>query len=325
MEVLREVEEIKGISIVVPFLNEEAGILTFCRDLDRYAASFPVKIELLFVDDGSSDHSCEVLRTYRFEQIEKAKLVRFSRNYGSHYAIRAGVALASYGVCTWMGSDRQEPLDLLSLSLEKLQEGYDAVLIDKRSVQVSTLNRFFSKVYTDLMRKYAVKNYTSGGTSTIVFNQKIKDQLNCHQELNSSIMLQIIDMGYKTCTLSMDFSDRTEGKSKWTLSKKVKLFIDSFVSFSFMPIRLVSIMGCILFLIGLIIGLVTIVNAFVNPNVPLGYSTLACLISLGFGVTNISLGILAEYLWRTLDAARGRAPYTIDTVEDLLEECSPKA
>ena len=310
------------ITVIIPNYNGSA-YLKGC--LDSLQNQTMQDFDICVVDDGSTDGTGDLIRAHQFRNVKMIQLITFSKNFGSHAAIRAGIAKARFDLCTWMGSDLQEPLEFLQLSWDRIAEGYDAVYVEKRSVEVSSANRSFSRFYSYLMRKYAVSSYASGGISTIVFDRKIMNYVNGNQESNSSIMLQIMDAGFKSSLLSLDFNSRYAGESKWTLKKKVKLFIDSFVSFSFMPIRLVSIMGCILFLIGLIIGLVTIVNAFVNPNVPLGYSTLACLISLGFGVTNISLGILAEYLWRTLDAARGRAPYTIDTVEDLLEECSPKA
>lgn len=302
----------EGLSIIVPFLNEEDGIELFCSTLDDYSTQLSFPIELVFVDDGSTDRSVDVLNNYSFKNIKRAQLVKFSRNFGSHAAIRAGLQYAYYPVCTWLGSDLQEPLELLGQSYELIKEGYDAVYVSKKSIVVSRMTRAFSKTYSHLMRKYAVSNYSSDGVSTIVFNNKIKDLLNSNVEGNSSIMLQIIDAGFKTANLEMDFHERSTGKSKWTFSKKVKLMIDSFVSFSFAPIRMVSIIGIIMFLIGIVIGIVTIINRLLNFDVPVGYSTLASMMALGFGITNISLGIIAEYLWRAYDAARNRPVYIVD-------------
>lgn len=308
----------RGISVVVPFLNEEEGIELFCSTLDQYAASLKFPLELVFVDDGSTDRSVELLEHYHFNHIRSAQLVSFSKNFGSHAAIRAGVMHAKYDICTWLGSDLQEPLELLEKSYALIVEnGYDVVNIEKKSIQVSKLNRGFSRFYSHMMQKYAVKSYSSGGISTIVFNGKVKELLNSHVESNSSIMLQIMDAGFKCKTLSMDFHERSAGVSKWTLSKKVKLFIDSFVAFSFMPIRLVSITGMVIFVLGLVIGIIAVINKIINPSVPMGYSTLVSIVALGFGVTNISLGIIAEYLWRTYDAARNRPVFIISETRVL--------
>lgn len=314
---MRKEEQSSGISIVVPFLNESEGIELFCTTLDAHAETLSFPVELVFVDDGSTDDTVEKLTGFSFQHVANAKVIRFSKNYGSHAAIRAGFLYASYDICTWMGSDLQEPLEFLAETWQKIQEGYDAVYIEKRTVGVSAGNRAFSKIYSHLMQKYAVSSYSSGGISVIVINRKIRDYLNANVEGNSSIMLQIMDAGFRYCTLSMDFHERATGVSKWTLKKKIKLFIDSFVAFSFMPIRLVSIVGVVLFLLGIVIGVGAIINKIVTPQAPMGYTTLICLLALGFGVTNIALGIIAEYLWRTYDAARKRPVFLISEEIDL--------
>lgn len=302
----------EGMTIIVPFLNEEDGIELFCQEFDNFAGTLTFNIEVLFVNDGSTDFSVEKINKWDFKNIQNVRIINLSKNFGSHAAIRAGLSRASYEVCTWLGSDLQEPLELIPFAFNKIcNEGYDAVYVEKKTIKISGFNRFFSKVYSKLMQKYAVKNYASGGTSTIVFNHKIKDLLNNNIESNSSIMLQIMDAGFKYYCVALDYKERIAGTSKWTLAKKIKLFIDSFVAFSFMPIRLVSIIGGIIFIVGLVIGLETIINKIFNPSVPSGYSTLVSILALGFGITNISLGIIAEYLWRAYDAARKRPVFII--------------
>lgn len=301
-----------GMSIIVPFYNEEEGIEQFCKSIDEFASKLYFNIEIVFVNDGSIDNSLDKIKVYEFKHIKYICILDLSKNFGSHAAIRAGITKAKYDICTWLGSDLQEPLELIPLSYQKIEEeGYDAVYIDKRTVSVSKMNRLFSKVYSILMQKYAVKNYSSVGTSTIVFNKKIKEYLNANIENNSSLMLQIIDAGFHYYEMAMDYHERSVGVSKWSLSKKVKLFIDSFIAFSFMPIRLVSIAGVIIFLIGILIGIITIINKKVNPLVPAGYSTMISILAIGFGITNISIGIIAEYLWRTYDSARNRPAFII--------------
>ncbi len=306
-----------GVSIIVPFLNEGEGIHMFCEAIDKYQGTIGFDLELVFVDDGSLDDTAEIIRDYNFKNIQYIQLIKLSRNFGSHAALRAGFQYARYDVCTWMGADLQEPIKFIEMAYEKITRGYEAVYIDKRTVDTGFGERLFSKTYSWLMRKYAVNTYSSGGTSVIVFNKKIKDYMNANVEANSSVMLQILDAGFKHCTISLDFNERAKGTSKWTLKKKIKLFIDSFVAFSFMPIRLVSIIGIIIFIAGLIIGINTIINYYANPDVPMGYSTLTSLLALGFGITNISLGIIAEYLWRAYDAARQRPAYIISSITDL--------
>jgi dolichol-phosphate mannosyltransferase len=111
-----------------------------------------------------------------------------------------------------------------------------------------------------------------------------------------------------------DKKPRIVGKSKWTINKKIKLFIDSFVAFSYAPIRFVTLIGFILFALGIIfIGYLTF-RKLVFDDLVSGWLMLVSILIIGFGVTNISLGIIAEYLWRTFDSSRNRPVYVIDEV-----------
>lgn len=308
----------KGISVIVPFLNEEKALPIFCKTMNNYIRELSFPVELVFVNDGSTDRSLEILKETHFFHGISAKIINLSRNYGFHSAVRAGLLNASYDICTWFGADLQEPLEIISIAYEKLHSGScEVVYFSKHSVKVSKANRFFSKIYSYLMQKYAIKTFSTDSTATIAFGRKIKEILNENVEHNSAMVLQIMDMGFKYESVSLDYHERSAGKSKWTFSKKIKLFIDSFVAFSYMPIRLVSILGIFMFLLGVIVGILTIINKFVNPLSPAGYPTIVCTLAMGFGITNISLGVIAEYVWRTLDASRNRPTFIISDIFEL--------
>lgn len=308
----------KGISVIVPFLNEEKALPIFCETMNDYVRKLSFPVEFIFVNDGSTDNSLNVLKKSTFAEGISAKIINLSRNYGFHSAVRAGLANASYDICTWFGADLQEPLEILPIAYEKLHSGScEVVYFSKRSVGVSRFNRFCSKIYSYLMRKYAIKTYSSDGTATVAFGRKVKEILNKNMERNSMMVLQIMDMGFKHESVSLDYHERSAGESKWSFSKKFKLLIDSFVGFSYMPIRLVSIVGIFMFLVGVILGIFAIVNKLGNPMAPAGYSTIICVLAMGFGITNISLGVIAEYVWRTLDATRNRPVFIISDIYEL--------
>lgn len=310
-----------GMTIIVPFLNERETLMIFCKTMDEYVSRLSFSVELVFVDDGSTDDSVEILKSYKFKNIVSAKIIELSKNFGFHSAVRAGIANSSYDICTWFGADLQEPLEILPIAYEKIRmEKTEVVYFSKRTIKVSKINRLFSRIYSYMMKKYVISTYSSEGTATVAFGGKIKKLLNENVEPNSQVVLQIMNMGFKYENVSLDYNARSAGASKWTLSKKIKAFIDSFAAFSFMPIRLVSIVGIFMFVAGLILGILTIVNKFINPSVQVGYSTIASILALGFGITNISLGIIAEYLWRTLDVARKRPVYVLADIVDLIEE-----
>ena len=309
-----------GISIIVPFLNEEMTLPAFCDTMKTYVKDLSFPVEFVFVNDGSTDNSLKILQEYPFDGRASVKVVNLSKNFGFHSAVRAGLMNAVYDICTWFSADLQEPLEIIQIAYDKIHnEHCEVVYFSKRTVGVSKLNRLCSKIYSHLMQKYAIKTYSSDGTATVAFGKKVKDFLNENIERNSEIVLQIMDMGFRYESVALDYHARTAGESKWSLSKKIKLFIDSFVAFSYMPIRLVSIVGILMLMIGFAAGAFTIVNKILNPSTPAGYSTIVCVLVMGFGITNISLGIIAEYIWRTLDAVRNRPVFVVSEIYDISE------
>ena len=307
------------ISVVIPFLNEEDNLPLITAALEEYVPTLGVPVEVVFVNDGSTDGSREWLEQAEFKNYT-VKLVNFSRNFGSHAAVRAGFMNASADNCVWLGADMQEPLEIIGKGYQLVKEGYDLVLVQKNQVKVSKSEETFSRLYSAMIRKWAIPGYPEKGVNTIFFNKKVKDNLNANPELNSSVVLQVISLGFKQTVINMNYNERAKGQSKWTFAKKLKLLIDSFAAFSFFPIRMVSVIGFIFAFIGALMALdLVIVKIFNIRPVTLGWPTLISVLMLGFGITNISLGVIAEYLWRTLDAARNRPVYIIESVETIKE------
>ena len=242
------------ISVIIPFLNEEDNLPLMAAALEEYVPTLGVPVEIVFVDDGSTDGSCEWLRNAEFRNFT-AKLVRFSRNFGSHPAVRAGFMNASAPNCVWLGADLQEPLEIIGEGYKRIQEGYDLVLVQKNQVRVSKSEETFSRIYSAMIRKWAIPGYPEKGVNTIFFNEKVKKALNANPELNSSVVLQVISLGFKQTILNMNYKEREHGHSKWTFGKKLKLLIDSFVSFSFFPIRMVSVLGFVFAFAGALMAL----------------------------------------------------------------------
>jgi dolichol-phosphate mannosyltransferase len=306
------------VSVVVPFLNESDSLPLFCEFIEAKAAAAEYEMEVIFVDDGSTDDSMRIIESYEFKYCARVRIIGLSKNFGSHAATRAGISQATGEYCTSVSADLEEPEDMLDVMYGKITEGHDVIYIEKASVENGGfVNRFASHAFSALMQKYAVKNFRRGGVNNIMFNRKIVDYLNENIETNSSLQLQIIDAGFDSVVVGMDYRERAGGSSKWTLSKKIKLFIDSFVSFSYMPIRAVSTVGVLFAAVGIVYGIYLIIARVLHPEMQQGYASIVALMLFGFGITNISLGVIAEYLWRTFDAARNRPAFIISEEIDV--------
>lgn len=305
------------ISIIIPLLNESENIKELVSYLNMNCKNASFESEVVFVDDGSTDNSVELLKSQKFDSFN-AKIIKLSKNYGSHNALRAGILNANSNICVFFSADMQEPFEALERMHDEIRKGADIVCAYKKNVSIGGFSKLFSRLYAKLIRKFAVKNFPIEGVNNIMFNLKIKNKLNENIEKNSSIFLQIINMGFKSTFIPYSLSSRKHGKSKWTFGKKLKLFIDSFINFSYLPIRTVTILGMILSCLSVIFAILMIIyKLFINISVPLGYPTIIIVLLLGFGITNISIGIVAEYIWRILDTTRQRPTFIIDTIEEI--------
>jgi polyisoprenyl-phosphate glycosyltransferase len=305
------------ISVISPFFNESGNIENYISSLNQYFVGKNYSTEIILVDDGSSDDSIELLKHQNFGNYD-IKLIKLSKNFGAQAAVRAGIKHSTGDYITFLPADLQDPLDLIDRSLEKVTgTDTDIVYAFRKTTNNSFFESTFSKFYSSMMRKFVNPKFPGKGFDIVFFNKKVKYNLDQNIELNSSIQLQILSLGYKSESIYYDKKERKVGKSKWTFSKKMKLFIDSFVAFSFAPIRLVSMVGISFFIVGVFWTAYIILRKLIFNDLASGWPALMSILTIGFGITNISLGIIAEYLWRTLDASRKRPLFIIDEVIQL--------
>ena len=298
------------VSVIIPVYNESENVDSLCRVLDEYAGSLSYALECIFVNDGSSDDTLLKLREYAFENVF-AKIVNLSRNYGSHAAIRAGFTLATAPYTMLFSGDLQEPVELIDRLYQKATEGFEVVCVLRQQQKDSA----FSRLYARLIQKYAVPTFPRSGLNNFMIARNVLEIIRENAEANSSVFLQILNLGFKSTSIECMYNEREKGQSKWTLSKKIKLFVDSFIAFSFMPIRTISVFGFVLALLGLLYALfIVVVKLFNLFAFQAGFPTIIAVILIGFGLTNVSLGVIAEYLWRTLDASRHRPVFIIQNV-----------
>ena len=306
------------VTVIIPFLNEEENIDSLVSTLSNYfIIETRFEVEVIFVNDGSIDNSKDMLVKQKHENYS-TKIISFSKNFGSHAALRAGILHASGDYITFMYADLQDPIELISQLYNKIRsESNEIVWASRNSTNNGFFESSFSKIYSLLMKKYVSSTYPEKGFDVVMFSKKVSLVINKNVESNSSIFLQILTLGFKQGFVYYEKQPRKKGVSKWTLSKKIKLFIDSFIAFSFAPIRFVTIIGITLFLLGIGFSIYLILRKLVYNDLVSGWPMLISILTIGFGITNISLGIIAEYLWRTFDSARKRPVFIIDEIINI--------
>jgi dolichol-phosphate mannosyltransferase len=272
------------------------------------------KIEYIFVDDGSGDRTFEKLMSIKEQNQEKVKVIKLTGNFGSINAIMAGISNGTGDCYVTLSADLQEPANLIFEMFKVWKKGIKLVIAKRRSRKDSLFTIIYSKIFHFLLRTFAMKEAPKGGFDLVLFDKKIRDFLVNIDEKNTNIFYSIFLFKYPYETIEYDRKPRKYGKSKWIFSKKVKLLIDSFVSFSFFPIRLISGMGLFLGIIAFLYGLFIISARIFNLIHLQGWAAIMVVLLFVSSFQMIAIGILGEYIWRSLDASRNRPIYIIDEI-----------
>ena len=304
------------LSIVVPVYYNEKNLKPLYEDLkEKVLEKLDCAYEIVFVNDGSKDGSYEVMQELAAMD-ENIKLVNLSRNFGEHLATLAGMAECTGTVAVRKAADLQEPSEMILEMLEKYRAGAKVVLAVRKDREEPLSQKMFSKIYCWMMRKFALANMPQGGFDTYMISRQVIDILVEISEKNAPLTEQVLWSGFESEKVYYVRQKREIGKSGWTLSKKIKLTVDSLISFSYFPIRCVSVVGALSILGTIFGGIVILVEHFMGRITVEGYTTIVLLILLAFGIVMLTLGVMGEYIWRILDEVRNRPSYIVDKVED---------
>lgn len=217
-------------------------------------------------------------------------------------------------------ADLQEDSTLILEMYESWKKGNKVVLAVRRSRDENAVKVFFANMYYAMVRKFVNKNMPVGGCDCYLVDRQVIEVLERLEEKNSSLTLQVLWVGFKTDMVYFDRKDREKGKSRWTFAKKFKLVMDSMMSFSYVPIRFMTYIGVVFDLFAMIL-MISVLAEYFTKGVPiLGWASLMCVILLSAGLILSMLGVLGEYVWRTLDASRARPPFIIDEVRKPARE-----
>lgn len=307
------------ISIVVPVYYNSDTLELLYVDMKEKILGKLGDYEIVFVDDGSGDNSWEIMNKLRMQD-SNIKCVKLSRNFGEHAALLAGLSACTGDCAVTKQADLQEDSTIILEMYESWKRGNKVVLAVRKERKENPVKVFFANMYYALIRKIVNKNMPVGGCDCYLVDRKVIEVLERLDEKNSSLTLQVLWVGFQTDKIYFVRQDREIGESRWTLSKKVKLVMDSVMSFSYFPLRFMSTIGIIFNILAVILLISVIVEKFTKGTPIAGWASLMCVILCSSGMIMLMLGILGEYIWRTLDAARTRPPYIVDEVKNGDEE-----
>lgn len=301
------------ISVIIPCFRNEANIpVTGMRLIENEALlEGRARFEYILIDDGSPDKTWESICAFQALHPTQVKAIRFTRNFGSTNATYAGMEIAE-GDCTIIiSADLQDPIELFPKMFDYWQKGIPLVIANRGQREEPLLQRWISGLSHLLIRKFALNKLPEGGFDFVLFDRKVREHITQIQDKNSFLPYLLIWLGYDFVSIPYVRKKREIGRSSYTLGKKIKSLVDSFVAFSFFPVRMISILGLSLGLIALLYALVVIVGKSLGL-IPIdGWTSMMVILLLVSSFQMIGIGILGEYIWRTLDASRSRPNYII--------------
>jgi dolichol-phosphate mannosyltransferase len=301
------------VAIVVPVHNEKDNLARFHEEVSLVMHQLAeYDWEFVFVDDGSRDGSFDIIQALRDKDPRVAAL-RFPRNFGSHVAIAAGIDYSKGDAAVIMAADLQDPPSLIKDFIARWRDGYDVVWgarsgRDDGRLRAWAMNRFYS-----LVRRIAIPNYPKGGTGSFcLISKPVMDAFRQMNERNRLTFGLIAWAGFRETQVPYHRPRRLVGSSSWTTGKMLKAAIDTFVSFSFLPIRAISALGLVVSVLSFLFGFYVLVNRLAFGTHVEGWTSVMLAVLFLGGVQLIMVGVLGEYLWRALDEARARPLYIVE-------------
>lgn len=303
------------LSIIIPVYFNSDTLMLLYEDMKAKILHKIGDYEIVFVDDGSEDNSWEIMNQIR-DLDENVKCVRLSRNFGEHAAILAGLSNCTGDCAVTKQADLQEESELILEMYDSWKRGNKVVLAVRAQRDDSAIKKFFANMYYGIVRKCIEKKMPVGGFDCYLLDRQVIKVLQLLDEKNSALTLQVLWAGFQSEKIYFHRKDREIGQSRWTFSKKFKLVMDSMMSFSYFPIRFMSGVG-VAFAIVAFLWIIEVILERLIVGTPIeGWASLMCLVLFSTGLILLMLGVLGEYLWRTLDASRNRPPFLVDTVRE---------
>lgn len=304
-------------SVIIPIYNEEENIPELCKRLtavmerlcsdEKYTKD---SYEIIMVDDGSTDNSWKLIKDLHEKDL-RVKGISFSRNFGHHIAITAGLDASKGKLIILIDGDLQDPPEEVPKLLKKIQEGYDLVYGIRQHRQDAIFKRLSSFLFWWILRKFSGVDIPQGQTMLRILSRKLVNVIKEMREHSRFIHGMMAWAGFNVATLEVKHNPRIRGKSKYNIPKMFKLAFHAVSSFSTVPLRLATYIGFICSFISFIAGLYYIFRKIFYGIPVLGYASIIISIFFVGGIQLLVLGIFGEYLGRTYKEVQRRPLYIL--------------
>lgn len=299
------------LSIILLSYQSEKRIEKFFDSLNKRMLKENIEFECIIIDDASTDASHKVALDIE-TKYESVRAFQLSRNFTSHYSIFAGFSKAKGNCAVAMPDDFQVPLDTVVEMYRIWEKGKKVVIPYRDDRDDPIISKFFSNLYYWIMNKLSEVKFPKGGADIFLADREIIDIFNkfIHPK-NTSTIIEVLRLGFDPVYIPFDRPLGNNEKSRWTLKKKLRLALDTFFSSSSFPIKFISGLGVSSFVLTILL-IAYYITARISGIIEIpGWTLLVITFTFFSGLILLSLGIIAEYVWRIFDEVKARPGFII--------------
>lgn len=303
------------VSVIVSVYNEEQGLEKFYRETKGWLEKLPGDYEILFVDDGSSDGSGEILRHLAEEDRDHVRVIAFSRNFGHEAAMTAGLDYAAGDYLIFMDADLQHPPACIPEIMEQFREGYEIVsMVRTENRTAGLIKNITSDAFYRLINRMSDMHLEPGASDFFALDRRAAEVLRRnYREKVRFLRGYVQNIGFRKAALPYEAAPRVAGKSHYSLRKLWRFSVDTIICFSNLPLKLGIYAGLFSALLGVILILYTL---FTRGGAPSGYATIVILLCFMFAMLFVVVGIIGEYISVIFSELKDRPIYIIKDMQN---------
>lgn len=298
-------------SFIIPTFNEENNIYPLYESLLKVLSGISSPYEIIFVNDGSTDQTGLVLMQLA-DKDKYIKILELSRNFGHQAALSAGYAHAKGDAIISMDCDLQDTPETILEMINKWRQGFDIVYARRKKREDKLFKKYSAKFYYKLLNKFSEVNIPRDVGDFRLIDKKVLRIINQMPETSKYLRGMVAWVGFKHTFVDFERPERVYGETHYSLRKMIRLAMDGFVGFSFLPLKIGLFLGGLSILFGALFIVYMIGDTIISKIYYPLYKWLVVVLFIFLGFNFILIWILGEYIGRIFDESRKRPYYIID-------------
>ncbi|MBF0103112.1 MAG: glycosyltransferase family 2 protein [Desulfobacterales bacterium] len=306
------------ITFIIPCFNESETLPEMYKRLSSLTDKFTnFQFEFLFINDGSSDSTEEILKNFA-KSDKRVRCLHFAKNHGHQIALSAGIDFANGDLIVAIDADLQDPPELLKEMIDKVYEGYDVIHAQRRNRSGETWFKLFTaKLFYWFIKRFSTQELIENCGDFRAFTRPVLEVARRFRERHKFLRGNFVLYGFRQCVIQYDRDSRFAGTTKYPFKKMVRFATDAVINFSTLPIRIVIFISFLLLMLSFVYLIRSLILHFVfHVTIP-GWTSLIVLITLFASLQLFCFAIIGAYVGRIYEQVQNRPLYWIKDVQNI--------